>query len=97
MAQQQPFGLFRLPQAEQAVRQAYRRLGDEPAPPRQACAPQLVGLPEVPLGGLEIARELGRSVASIANKANQLGLRKSPALLARIGRANVAIRYTDGG
>lgn len=43
---------------------------------------------------LEIARLLGRSVASVANKANQLGLRKSPGLLARIGRANVAVRYT---
>jgi hypothetical protein len=41
---------------------------------------------------LEVARLLGRSVISVANKANQLGLRKAPALLARIGRANVAGR-----
>jgi hypothetical protein len=41
---------------------------------------------------LEVARSLGRSVISVANKASQLGLRKAPALLARIGRANVAGR-----
>jgi hypothetical protein len=44
---------------------------------------------------LEIARQLRRSVASVANKAHQLGLRKSAALLARIGRANVALRYRE--
>ena len=44
---------------------------------------------------LDIARRLGRSVASVANKANQLGLHKSAALLARIGRKNVAVRYTE--
>lgn len=42
---------------------------------------------------LTVARLLGRSVASVANKANQLGLRKSADLLAQIGRANVATRY----
>ena len=42
---------------------------------------------------LAVARELGRSVASVANKANQLGLRKDPQLLAQIGRKNVALRY----
>lgn len=42
---------------------------------------------------LEIARRLGRTVASVANKANQLGLRKSPGVLASIGRANVKSRY----
>jgi hypothetical protein len=42
---------------------------------------------------LEIARQLDRSVASVANKANQLGLKKSSELLARIGRSNVAVRY----
>lgn len=42
---------------------------------------------------LEVARLLGRSVASVANKANQLGLRKSAALLADLGRLNVAVRY----
>lgn len=44
---------------------------------------------------LTVARELGRSVASVANKANQLGLRKCPQLLALIGRANVALRYRE--
>ena len=44
---------------------------------------------------LAVARDLGRSVASVANKANQLGLRKNPALLARIGRRNVAVRYSS--
>lgn len=42
---------------------------------------------------LEVARQLGRSVAAVANKANLLGLQKSPSLLARIGRENVAVRY----
>lgn len=42
---------------------------------------------------LAVARLLGRSVTSVANKANQLGLRKSPAVLADIGRTNVAVRY----
>ena len=42
---------------------------------------------------LEIAQILSRSVASVANKASQLGLRKSKIALARMGRANVARRY----
>ncbi|MCR9245355.1 MAG: hypothetical protein NXI31_10005 [bacterium] len=42
---------------------------------------------------LEIARHLGRTVASVANKANHLGLKKSPEILADIGRANVKSRY----
>lgn len=42
---------------------------------------------------LEIARRLGRTVTSVANKANQLGLRKSPELLAAVGRLNIAVRY----
>lgn len=42
---------------------------------------------------LAVARRLGRSVTSVANKANQLGLKKSPAVLADIGRSNVALRY----
>jgi hypothetical protein len=48
---------------------------------------------------LTVARALDRSVASIANKANLLGLKKSPRTLARIGRANVGLRYAaqDGG
>jgi len=45
---------------------------------------------------LAVARQLGRSVASVANKAWQLGLRKSPGLLQRIGRSNVAMRYEGG-
>ena len=42
---------------------------------------------------LSVARELGRSVASVANKACQLGIKKSPQLLADIGRANISQRY----
>ena len=42
---------------------------------------------------LAVARELGRSVTSVANKAFQLGLHKSAALLTRIGRSNIAHRY----
>lgn len=44
---------------------------------------------------LAVARALGRTVASVANKANQLGLKKCPQLLASIGRTNVASRYVD--
>ncbi|MBL8752306.1 MAG: hypothetical protein JNK15_03315 [Planctomycetes bacterium] len=42
---------------------------------------------------LEVARLLGRTVTSVANKANLLGLHKSPAVLAEIGRQNVGIRH----
>jgi hypothetical protein len=42
---------------------------------------------------LEVARRIGRTVTSVANKAYQLGLRKSPALLADLGRSNIALRY----
>ena len=42
---------------------------------------------------LEIARRLGRSVTGIANKANQLGLSKSPATLRAMGRTNVSARH----
>ncbi len=42
---------------------------------------------------LDIARELGRSVASVANKASQLGLKKSRRVLREMGRKNVSIRY----
>ncbi len=45
------------------------------------------------LDNLAVARLLARTVTSVANKAHQLGLAKSPALLATIGRRNVAIRY----
>jgi hypothetical protein len=46
---------------------------------------------------LTVAKELGRTVTSVANKANQLGLKKSPGLLADIGRANVGVRYGRAG
>jgi hypothetical protein len=46
---------------------------------------------------LEVARRIGRTVTSVANKANQLGLRKSPSLLADLGRSNVAVRYRERG
>ncbi len=45
---------------------------------------------------LEIARALGRSVTSVANKASQLGLKKSQLVLAEIGRQNVSHRYSEG-
>lgn len=41
---------------------------------------------------LAIAQVLGRSVASVANKAHQLGLSKSPSTLRSMGRENVAAR-----
>jgi hypothetical protein len=46
---------------------------------------------------LQVAQALGRSVASVANKASQLKLKKGPGLLARIGRNNVAGRYPGLG
>ncbi len=42
---------------------------------------------------LEVARLLGRTVTSVANKANLLGLKKAPQVLADIGRKNVGLRY----
>ena len=42
---------------------------------------------------LAVARELGRSVNSVANKAYQLGIRKNADVLTDIGRSNVALRY----
>ncbi len=45
------------------------------------------------LDNLELARRLGRSVTSVANKASQLRLKKSPELLEEMGRRNVAVRY----
>ena len=42
---------------------------------------------------LTVARELGRSVTSVANKAYQLGLGKSAELLSELGRSNVGVRY----
>jgi hypothetical protein len=42
---------------------------------------------------LTVARELRRTVVSVANKANQLGLKKSHELLADLGRSNIARRY----
>lgn len=46
---------------------------------------------------LEVARLLGRSVVSVANKAWQLGLQKSQEALARMGRANVSFRFRAEG
>jgi hypothetical protein len=45
------------------------------------------------LENLEVARQLGRTVTSVANKAHQLQLKKSTVLLAQIGRTNVSLRY----
>jgi hypothetical protein len=42
---------------------------------------------------LSVAQQLGRSVTSVANKAYQLGIHKSAALLASIGRSNIQQRY----
>lgn len=42
---------------------------------------------------LAVARALGRTVTSVANKANLLGLRKSRLMLTDIGRLNVRSRY----
>ena len=48
---------------------------------------------------LEVAQLLGRTVTSVANKANLLGLKKGPQVLTDIGRKNVGLRYgrEDGG
>lgn len=46
---------------------------------------------------LQVARALNRTVASVANKASQLGLKKCPELLARIGRENVSARHGGRG
>lgn len=46
---------------------------------------------------LEVAKLLGRSVVSVANKAWQLGLQKSQQALARMGRANVSFRFRAEG
>jgi hypothetical protein len=48
------------------------------------------------LDNLEVARRLGRTVLSVANKAHQLGLRKTSAVLGRIGRRNVRVRHDRG-
>lgn len=42
---------------------------------------------------LDVARQLRRSVASVANKASQLGLRKDERLLSLTGKRNVQARY----
>lgn len=44
---------------------------------------------------LAVARDLDRSVTSVANKAFQLGLKKSATLLTAIGRSNISNRYTE--
>ena len=42
---------------------------------------------------LTLAQRLHRSVASVANKANQLGLKKGSLVLEEMGRRNVSARY----
>lgn len=42
---------------------------------------------------LEVARLIGRSVKSVANKANQLGLKKRKRWLRQVGRASAARRW----
>lgn len=42
---------------------------------------------------LDLARRLRRSVASVANKANQLGLKKGEQALREMGQRNIAARY----
>jgi len=49
------------------------------------------------VSNLDLARRLNRSVASVANKANQLGLKKAPEVLREMGRQNVATRYSGSG
>lgn len=44
---------------------------------------------------LTVARALGRTVTSVANKAHQLGIKKSAEMLADIGRANISSRYRE--
>lgn len=46
---------------------------------------------------LEVARAMGRSVVSVANKAWQLGLQKGRKTRERIGRNNVAFRFRQQG
>jgi len=48
------------------------------------------------LDNLEVARRLGKSVLAVANKAHQLGLRKTSAVLGTIGRNNVRVRHARG-
>lgn len=48
------------------------------------------------LDNLEVARRLGKTVLSVANKAHQLGLRKNSAVLGSIGRRNVRVRHDRG-
>jgi hypothetical protein len=46
---------------------------------------------------LTLALELGRSVKSVVSKAHHLGLHKSEARLASMGRENVAFRHNGSG
>ena len=46
---------------------------------------------------LAVARIVGRTVTSVANKANLLGLKKSPHVLTDIGRINVTYRHGAAG
>jgi hypothetical protein len=44
---------------------------------------------------LSIAKKLGRSVKSVVSKAHNMGLKKSPDRLRRMGRENVSLRYQE--
>lgn len=48
------------------------------------------------LENLEVARAIGRSVKSVANKANQLGLKKRKRWLRQTGRLSAARRWQQG-
>ncbi len=83
------------------VQEAVRRHRAEPSPGRQGATMPRWTADEVERlraiyadrDNLEVARALGRSVTSVANKANQLGLHKEREVLASIGRLNVGIRH----
>jgi hypothetical protein len=91
-----------------AAKEATRRTEDaidtipaQPAPRRMPrwTAVEVEQLRRIYAGhdNLVVAKALGRTVTSVANKAFQLGLKKSPALLTDIGRTNVALRYSRDG
>lgn len=77
------------------AKQHRRAAGAAPAP--RWTAPEVQRLRSIyaDRDNLEVARLLGRSVASVANKAWQTGLQKSAAVLERIGRSNVAVRFRE--
>lgn len=87
--------LFVAREAERAAAPASERAGLLPVRMPRWTEAEMAVLRQVyaDRDNLAVARRLGRSVTSVANKANQLGLKKSPAVLADIGRSNVALRY----